>query len=187
MLNAAPYIPPIDPSNASDTQNFDDTFLDMEPVLDSELENNDATDSEREKSVPGNGTDGEAHSGDAESSTQASLSNAQSRSPSKPADDDVFDGYSFKGRHSVIIDGEDEVHEGTDEEDEGSIGPKAEEPEAEPEEDELDPGQKTPEAAHGQPTTPTAASAVAEAFRKKEAEAASKVVEEEEKVTWGRR
>jgi len=29
-----PYIPPIDPSNASDTQNFDDTFLDMEPVLD---------------------------------------------------------------------------------------------------------------------------------------------------------
>ncbi|KAI0030612.1 kinase-like domain-containing protein [Vararia minispora EC-137] len=28
-----PYIPPIDPSNASDTQNFDDTFLDMEPVI----------------------------------------------------------------------------------------------------------------------------------------------------------
>jgi len=153
----------------------------MEPVLDSELENNDATDSERERSATGNGTDGEAHSGDAESSTQASLSNAQSRSPSKPADDDVFDGYSFKGRHSVIIDGEDEGHEGTDEEDEGSTGPKTEDHEHE--EDELDPGQKTPEAVQSQLTTPTAASAVAEAFRKKEAETAVKAVEEEKKVT----
>ncbi|KAJ7239699.1 kinase-like domain-containing protein [Mycena rebaudengoi] len=33
-LVPSPYIPPIDPSNASDTQNFDGTFLDMEPVLD---------------------------------------------------------------------------------------------------------------------------------------------------------
>lgn len=177
----APYIPPIDPSNASDTQNFDDTFLDMEPVLDSELENNDATDSEREKSATGNGTDVEAHSGDAESSTQASLSQVQSRSPGKPADDDVFDGYSFKGRHSVIIDAEEEGHEGTDEEDEASIlGIKTEEPE---QEDELDPGQKTPEAIQSQLTTPTAASAVAEAFRKKEAEAAANVVEKEVKAT----
>ena len=176
----APYIPPIDPGNASDTQNFDDTFLDMEPVLDSELENNDATDSEREKSATGNGTDVEAHSGDAESSTQASLSKAQSLSPGKPAED-VFDGYSFKGRHSVIIvDGEDEGHEGTDEEDEGSIGIKTEEPEHE---DELDSGQKTPEAVQSQLTTPTAASAVAEAFRKKEAEAAAKVMEKEVKAT----
>lgn len=152
----------------------------MEPVLDSELENNDATDSEREKSATGNGTDVEAHSGDAESSTQASLSKAQSLSPDKPAED-VFDGYSFKGRHSVILDGDDEGHEGTDEEDEGSIGIKTEEPGHE--EDELDPGQKTPEAVQGQLTTPTAASAVAEAFRKKEAEAAAKVVEKEEKAT----
>lgn len=153
----------------------------MEPILDSELENNDATDSEREKSATGNGTDGETHSGDAASSTPASLSNAQSRSPSKPADDDVFDGYSFKGRHSVIIDGDDEGYEGTDEEDEGVTGPKTEEPE--PEEDELDPGQKTPDAGQSQPTTPTAASAVAEAFRKKEAEAVAKSVEEDKKTT----
>ena len=153
----------------------------MEPVLDSELENNDATDSEREKSATGNGTDGEANSGDAESSTPASLSIAQPRSPSKPADDDVFDGYSFKGRHSVIIDGEDEARDGTDEEDEGSIGPKTEEPEAD--EDELDAGQKTPEAVHSQLNTPTAASAVAEAFRKKEAEAVAKTAEGEEKAT----
>ena len=169
----APYIPPIDPSNASDTQNFDDTFLDMEPVLDSELENNDATDSERERSATGNGTDGEAHSGDAESSIKASSSNDQSRSPSKPAGDDVFDGYSFKGRHSMIIDGEDEGHEGADEEDEKPASPVPEE----------DPGQKTPEVGTGQPTTPTAASAVAEAFRKKLAEAAAKAVEEDKKAT----
>jgi serum/glucocorticoid-regulated kinase 2 len=172
----APYIPPIDPSNASDTQNFDDTFLDMEPILDSELENNDATDSEREKSATSNGTDGEAHSGDAESSTQAPSSNVQSRSPSKPANDDVFDGYSFKGRHSVIIDDEEEVYEGTDEEDAGITGPKTEDTTYV--ENELDPGQKTPEAVHDQPPTPTAASAVAEAFRKKEAEAAAKAVDE---------
>lgn len=177
---SAPYIPPIDPSNASDTQNFDDTFLDMEPVLDSELENNDATDSERERSATGTGTDTEANSADAESSIQASSSNAQSRSPSRPAADDVFDGYSFKGRHSVIIDGEGEGYEGTDEEDEGSTGPKNEEPEHE---DELDPGQKTPEAGQGQLVTPTAASAVADAFRKKEAETVGTAIEEEAQVS----
>ena len=55
----------------------------------------------------------------------------------------MFDGYSFKGRHSVIVDGEDEGHEGTDEDDEGSTGPKTEDHEHE--EDELDPGQKMPE------------------------------------------
>ena len=50
----APYIPPIDPGNASDTQNFDDTFLDMEPVIDNEPEQ---TDSERDRTD--NGTDPE--------------------------------------------------------------------------------------------------------------------------------
>ncbi|KIY50513.1 kinase-like protein [Fistulina hepatica ATCC 64428] len=35
-----PYIPPIDPQNASDTQNFDETFLEMEPVLDEYVEEN---------------------------------------------------------------------------------------------------------------------------------------------------
>ena len=90
----APYIPPIDPSNASDTQNFDDTFLGMEPVINDENEEGADTDADR--------TDGE------DSVTTPS----QSRSPSlAPADEDgvdVFDGYSFKGRHSVIMDDEDE-------------------------------------------------------------------------------
>ena len=105
---AAPYIPPIDPSNASDTQNFDDTFLDMEPVINDE--NDMDTDQEREREQ----TDLEPTDGEDSVATPS-----QSRSSSAhPLDDsmDVFDGYSFKGRHSVIIDDEEEVSE--EEEDE---------------------------------------------------------------------
>lgn len=46
---------PIDPSNASDTQNFDDTFLDMEPVINDE--NDMDTDQERQTDLEP--TDGE--------------------------------------------------------------------------------------------------------------------------------
>lgn len=105
----APYIPPIDPSNASDTQNFDDTFLGMEPVINDQNEEGADADADR--------TDGE------DSATTPS----QSRSPSvHPVEDDsvdVFDGYSFKGRHSVIMDDEDEDGDGEeeDEEDEESV------------------------------------------------------------------
>ncbi|KIM82335.1 hypothetical protein PILCRDRAFT_71075 [Piloderma croceum F 1598] len=118
-----PYIPPIDPSNASDTQNFDDTFLDMEPVIDDPNENEQTdTDQEREQTDTDR-TDGE------ESNTTPS----QSRSPSviPPADDsvDVFDGYSFKGRHSILIDS-DEDEESGDEEDEEDESPVADEAEA---------------------------------------------------------
>ncbi|CAE7065812.1 unnamed protein product [Rhizoctonia solani] len=89
-----PYIPPIDPLNAGDTQNFDEAFLDMEPVIADET---DQTDSEREDS-------------DSESARTAS----GGRSPERPAEPeseetvDVFDGYSFKGRDSIIIDDEEE-------------------------------------------------------------------------------
>ncbi|KAH7911592.1 hypothetical protein BJ138DRAFT_1085310 [Hygrophoropsis aurantiaca] len=96
-----PYIPPIDPSNASDTQNFDDTFLDMEPVIDDPNENEqEQTDTDQERDT----TDVERTDGEDSNPTPS-----HSRSPSvHPADDsvDVFDGYSFKGRHSVIIDDE---------------------------------------------------------------------------------
>ncbi|KAF8684675.1 Agc agc-unique protein kinase [Rhizoctonia solani] len=100
-----PYIPPIDPSNAGDTQNFDEAFLDMEPVIADET---DQTDSEREDS-------------DSESARTAS----GGKSPERPAADegeevvDVFDGYSFKGRDSIIIDDdesdESDEHEQEDE------------------------------------------------------------------------
>ncbi|KAF8523220.1 hypothetical protein JB92DRAFT_3110191 [Gautieria morchelliformis] len=86
-----PYIPPIDPSNASDTQNFDEAFLDMDPIIDNDPDPETQTDSERERSER------------EESDT--------SRSPmQRPVDDDgdVFDGYSFKGRHSVVLDDADD-------------------------------------------------------------------------------
>ncbi|KAG8745032.1 hypothetical protein FRC10_009006 [Ceratobasidium sp. 414] len=100
-----PYIPPIDPGNASDTQNFDEAFLDMEPVI---ADDPDPTDSERER------TDDES---DSESARTASGGKSPER-PAEPEEEtvDVFDGYSFKGRHSVIIDDEDDDgHEGSDE------------------------------------------------------------------------
>ena len=107
----APYIPPIDPSNASDTQNFDDTFLDMEPVLDEF--NDEATDTDQEPQTDAERTDGE------ETNTTPSQSRSSSirPQPQLPAEDDVdvFDGYSFKGRHSVLIDDEEEEEDGSEE------------------------------------------------------------------------
>jgi serum/glucocorticoid-regulated kinase 2 len=108
---AAPYIPPIDPSNASDTQNFDDTFLDMEPVINDE--NDMDTDQERQTDLEP--TDGE--------DSVATPSQSRSSSAHPPDDSvDVFDGYSFKGRHSVIIDDEEEVSEEEEEEEDNVIG-----------------------------------------------------------------
>ncbi|KAF8131552.1 hypothetical protein EV363DRAFT_1583811 [Boletus edulis] len=115
-----PYIPPIDPSNASDTQNFDDTFLDMEPVID-DPNDQDQVDTDQDRDH----TDGEAGDGE-----DAYPTPSHSRSPSVHPDEsglDVFDGYSFKGRHSVIIDDDDEDGSGdsgeeeTDEEDMPSV------------------------------------------------------------------
>ncbi|CAE6526501.1 unnamed protein product [Rhizoctonia solani] len=98
-----PYIPPIDPSNAGDTQNFDEAFLDMEPVIADET---DHTDSEREDS-------------DSESARTAS----GGKSPERPAEEaeetvDVFDGYSFKGRDSIIIDDDESEEDEPEVEDE---------------------------------------------------------------------
>ena len=116
----APYIPPIDPSNASDTQNFDDTFLDMEPVID-DPNDQDQVDTDQDRDH----TDGETADGE-----DAYPTPSHSRSPSVRPDEsgvDVFDGYSFKGRHSVIVDEEDEDGSGdsgeeeTDEEDIPSV------------------------------------------------------------------
>ncbi|KAF9561633.1 hypothetical protein CPC08DRAFT_635234 [Agrocybe pediades] len=112
-----PYIPPIDPSNASDTQNFDDTFLDMEPVLDDF--NDEATDTDQEPQTDTDRTDGE------ETSTTPSQSRSSSMRPQQahqPLDNDVdvFDGYSFKGRHSVLIDDEDEENSDEGSEESGS-------------------------------------------------------------------
>jgi len=110
----APYIPPIDPSNASDTQNFDDTFLDMEPVLDEY--NDESIDTDQEPQTDIERTDGE------DSNTTPSQSRSSSIRPVQPQpeedDVDLFDGYSFKGRHSVLLD--DEEEEGEEGSEEGS-------------------------------------------------------------------
>lgn len=106
-----PYIPPIDPSNASDTQNFDDTFLDMEPVID-DPNDQEQTDTDRDQ------TDAEPTDGEGEDSNTTP---SHSRSPSvHPVDEsvDVFDGYSFKGRHSVIMDDDDDDASGESEREE---------------------------------------------------------------------
>ncbi|KAF9516583.1 hypothetical protein BS47DRAFT_1340705 [Hydnum rufescens UP504] len=106
-----PYIPPIDPLNASDTQNFDDAFLDMSPTLDEEPDG--VTDSEREKTEDER-TDGDASSVQTPGGSLSGVSPGRDV-PSTPAAAavggntvDVFDGYSYKGRQSVLIDEEDE-------------------------------------------------------------------------------
>ncbi|EKM61653.1 uncharacterized protein PHACADRAFT_248384 [Phanerochaete carnosa HHB-10118-sp] len=112
-----PFVPPIDPLNAGDTQNFDDTYLEMEPVIADEADDsnaeNEQTDNER--------TDGE----------ESVATPSQSRSPSVHPEEgavDVFDGYSFKGRHSVILDDEGEEGEGGGSSDEdGGEGDESEE------------------------------------------------------------
>ncbi|CAK5264794.1 unnamed protein product [Mycena citricolor] len=153
-----PYIPPIDPSNASDTQNFDDTFLDMEPVLD---DINDDVDTDQEPQTDPEPTDGE------ESNTTPSQSRSSSIHPpinaGTPEEDtvDVFDGYSFKGRHSVLMDDDDDDSDGSaedgsdEEEDEDSsilkdLGMELDTPTVE-----LDvPEPKTPEARPVVPSEP---------------------------------
>ncbi|PCH34449.1 hypothetical protein WOLCODRAFT_135720 [Wolfiporia cocos MD-104 SS10] len=111
-----PYIPPIDPSNASDTQNFDDTFLDMEPVINDENEN-DHTDTDQEGQTDSERADEE----------DGANTPSQSRSPSAHLDDDesvdVFDGYSFKGRHSIIMDDEEDDGDEEDEDEEEGVSP----------------------------------------------------------------
>ena len=156
-MRTAPHIPPIDPSNASDTQNFDDTFLDMEPVINDE--NDMDTDQEREQ------TDQEPTDGEDSVATPS-----QSRSSSvHPPNDlmDVFDGYSFKGRNSVLLDDEDVSEEEEEEEEDQdvtshSISSKLNETAITetvgPEHDEPTPEPKTPEARPAllPPSTPPA-------------------------------
>jgi serum/glucocorticoid-regulated kinase 2 len=106
-------------------QNFDETFLEMRPVVNDPNDVDDATDTDR-----GEHTETDAERTDGES---AAVTPSQSRSPSvHPEDDsvDVFDGYSFKGRHSVIIDDEEESGEDTEEEAEGvAVSEQVAEPE----------------------------------------------------------
>lgn len=97
----------------------------MEPVINDDNEN-EQTDTDQDRQTDTDRTDGE------DSLTTPS----QSRSPSvHPIEDiamDVFDGYSFKGRHSVILDGdidEDEADEEDEDEDDSVLEEEDEEEE----------------------------------------------------------
>ena len=78
----------------------------MEPVLD-DFNENEATDTDQEPQTDTDRTDGE------ETTTTPSQSRSSSIRPQPHIsyidnDVDVFDGYSFKGRHSVLIDDDDD-------------------------------------------------------------------------------
>ena len=87
----------------------------MEPVLDDFNENEamEATDTDQEPQTDTDRTDGE------ETTTTPSQSRSSSIRPQPLIsfiDDDVdlFDGYSFKGRHSVLIDDDEDEGDETD-------------------------------------------------------------------------
>ena len=104
-FQAAPYIPPIDPLNDGDTQDFDETFLDMDSAVE------DAEDDEEQTDTDTDCTDGEG----------SVVTPSRSRSPSvhvQEAEVDVFDGCSFKGRHSAATDDDGENSDLCDEDDE---------------------------------------------------------------------
>lgn len=120
----------------------------MEPVID-DPNDNDQTDTDQEREhTDTDRTDGE------ESVTTPS----QSRSPSviPPIDDsvDVFDGYSFKGRHSILLGSDEEDESDADEEvdeDEMSLIDEAQVDQEPVIDDSLSPDERTPE-----PKTPEA-------------------------------
>ncbi|KIY61827.1 kinase-like protein [Cylindrobasidium torrendii FP15055 ss-10] len=122
-----PYIPPTDPENKGDTQNFDEAFLDMEPVLDEYNEEEDGPSESEQQTDTDVATDTDR---DTDRDTTPSVSRSSSvvggKSTTLVEDDsvDVFDGYSFKGRQSIIIDGDeadDSSEDGTDEDEEEEL------------------------------------------------------------------
>ncbi|TFK24257.1 hypothetical protein FA15DRAFT_592732 [Coprinopsis marcescibilis] len=110
-----PYVPPVDRTVAYDTQNFDETFLDMEPVLDEYVDEGQATDTDAEPQTDTDRTDGETNT--TPSQSRSSSVRPLSRTPVEEEDEsvDVFDGYSFKGRHSILLDEEDDEEDGNGE------------------------------------------------------------------------
>lgn len=101
-----PYIPPIDPLNETDTQNFDEAFLDMQPVVQGEgddeepREDGDGSDKKKKASAADTtkGDDGPAASAP---DATADATKADSSEVAKVVAADgksLFDGYSFRGR-----------------------------------------------------------------------------------------
>lgn len=97
-----PYIPPIDPDNEIDTQNFDETFLEMQPTVAHEVDP--STDSAAV--VAGQGCAGDGENGIVTADVPFSQGGAvAAATPDQSMDDreasehsNLFDGYSFRGR-----------------------------------------------------------------------------------------
>lgn len=83
-----PYIPPTNPLDETDTQNFDETFLDMKPVVNGGEEGE--GDNEEEGEENGN----EQKSGQTTKEIEAMVAARRAASDGKS----LFDGYSFRGR-----------------------------------------------------------------------------------------
>ena len=118
----------------------------MEPVLDDPNEG-DQTDTDQERE----------HTDTDRTDEESNATPSQSRSPSvvPPANDsvDVFDGYSFKGRHSILMDSDDDEEEHLDEEDEKSLAEGSESVEGQEPvvNGALSTGERTPEAKTPEP------------------------------------
>lgn len=103
-----PYIPPIDPLNAMDTQNFDEAFLDMQPVVngdDDEEAGEGEVGAAGAKDTKASNTDGAADAKPAKASAveKKDVNGSQTRTAvaTKAVSADgksLFDGYSFRGR-----------------------------------------------------------------------------------------
>ncbi|EPQ26835.1 uncharacterized protein PFL1_05470 [Pseudozyma flocculosa PF-1] len=90
-----PYIPPIDPQNEVDTQNFDETFLEMQPTVAH------AAEEDEEAEAAAAAAAGVASNGDNTAADQSkdSANNALAAAGAAAVDQShLFDGYSFRGR-----------------------------------------------------------------------------------------
>ena len=85
----------------------------MEPVLD-EFNEVEATDTDQELQTDTDRTDGEEETTTTPSQSRSSSIRPQPHLSFIENDVDVFDGYSFKGRHSVLIDDDDDEEEEED-------------------------------------------------------------------------
>ncbi|SNX84912.1 probable serine/threonine protein kinase B-related Ukb1 [Melanopsichium pennsylvanicum] len=95
-----PYIPPIDPDNEIDTQNFDETFLEMQPTVAHEVDSSitEAAAGEpgvgdMEGDMPVDGIFGQNGVAVAAATPDESMDDREASQHSN-----LFDGYSFRGR-----------------------------------------------------------------------------------------
>ncbi|PWZ00240.1 kinase-like protein [Testicularia cyperi] len=95
-----PYVPPIDPDNEIDTQNFDETFLEMQPTVAHEVDANPDGDAGTDGTADGDEAaakdvpSAQAASSDAAATADMSLDETQAVEEQSH----LFDGYSFRGR-----------------------------------------------------------------------------------------